>query len=151
LKSPRNAPPVSIQWRFGLIAAFFLLFVIDASLRLISYKRLCRWLIALSPHPDPARYDLERAYAYGRLVNQAASVIPWITCLRRSLATWWLMRWAHLPSDVCIGVKLVQDDNTSHSWVEHHGEVINDASNIAIFYPINFSDVLDPERIIQPS
>ena len=144
-----SRPRVSLKWRLALVAVFFLLIAVDLGLRLMSYKRLCRWMIAFSPKPDPESVNMERARAYGRLVNKSARALPWVTCLRRSLATWWLMRWANLPSDVRIGVKLKAGDNTSHSWVEHHGEVINDAPNIADLYSINFSDVLDPERVIQ--
>lgn len=145
--STKTPPPrVSWRWRFGLVIAFLLLVAVDLALRLFSYRRLCRVLLATSPAPNPARVDLEAALAYGRLVNKAAP--RWITCLRRSLVTWWLMRWGGLSSQVCIGVKL-DGGNTSHSWVEHHGQVINDAPEIGQLYPIQFSDTLDPDHFAQ--
>jgi hypothetical protein len=139
---------VSWRWRFGLIFAGLLLLTVDLGLRMFSYRRLCRLLVMTSPNPESARIDLNGALAYGRLVNKAA--LPWTTCLRRSLVTWWLMRWGGLPSQVCIGVKL-DGGNSSHSWVEHHGHVINDAPEIGQLYPIQFSDTLDPTQFAQSS
>jgi hypothetical protein len=140
-----SAGSVSWRWRLGLVVASLLLVAVDLALRLTSYRRLCRLLLLTSPTPDPARVNAAGALAYGRLVNKAA--LPWTTCLRRSLLTWWLMRWGGLPSRVCIGVKL-DGGNTSHSWVEHHGQVINDAPEIGELYPIQFSDTLDPSQFV---
>lgn len=148
-KGDRAGWQIWIRWRIGLAIGFFAILAIDIGLRLITYRQLCKYLLILSPQPDLLRVDIKRAYDFGRLINQAGIGLPWATCLRRSLATWWLMRWSGIPSEIRIGVKLIPGDNSSHSWVEHHGEVINDAANIADFYPVNFSDLLEPEKVVR--
>jgi hypothetical protein len=137
-----------LRWRVGLFVAGGLLMLIDLGLRLIGYRRLCRLLLASSPTPVSSRLAPAEAQAFGRLVNNAALMLPSITCLRRSLATWWLMRWGGLPAQVCIGVRL-GDNLASHSWVEHHGQVINDRPEISKLYPVQFSDELDPSQVIR--
>lgn len=145
--SPHAAQPrPSLLWRLGLAAAFLGLLIVEGMLRLFSYRRVCALLLMTSPHPDPTRADRARALAYGRLVNKAGERLPHITCLRRSLLVWWMLRWARLPSALKIGVK-TGGETTSHSWVEHDGIVINDAPEIALLYPIVFSDVLSPEAL----
>lgn len=115
-------------------------------MRRCSYRTVCALLLLTSPSPDPAHTDHERARAYGRLVNQAGARLTKITCLRRSLLVWWMLRWARLPSTLKIGVK-TSGGLTSHSWVEHDGIIINDAPEIALLYPISFSDALNPEQV----
>jgi hypothetical protein len=148
-KNDRARWQIWIRWRIGLVIGFFAILIVDFGLRLFTYRQLCRFLLVVSPQPNPLYADIKRASDFGRLVNQAGIWLPWATCLRRSLATWWLMRWSGIPSEIRIGVKLMPGDNSSHSWVEHHGEVINDAPNIADFYPVNFSDLLEPEKVVR--
>ncbi|PJF27237.1 MAG: hypothetical protein CUN53_04820 [Phototrophicales bacterium] len=139
-------PRPSLLWRLGLAAAFLGLLIVEWLLRLFSYRRVCALLVMTSPRPDASRADRARALAYGRLINKAGKRLPNITCLRRSLLVWWMLRWARLPSVLKIAVKH-SGGTTSHSWVEHDGIVINDAPDIALLYPIVFSDVLNPEEL----
>ncbi len=148
-----------LLWRIGLIVALVLLKLFDIAMLKFGYRRLCRWLIWVSPKPNPNRFNLRRAFVLGSLVNQAAENHAFASCLRRSLVTWWIMRWANLPANLRIGMQLQdlaqpQAMNTQsqldrgHSWVEHGGQVINDQAEIASLYPIDFSDRLTPEQII---
>lgn len=140
----------SLVWYAGLVSAFWALLLVDLVFRLSRYRRVCSLLVATSPRPDPDKVDIPRARAYGRLVNKAARLLPWVTCLRRSLVVWWMLRWERIPSTLEIGVQTA-NSTTSHSWVAHHGEVINDAPDIAQHYPLIFSDVLDPEKVVSRS
>ena len=148
-----------LLWRTGLMIALVLLKLFDIAMLKFGYRRLCRWLIWVSPRPNPNRLNMRHAFVLGRLVNQAAEDHAFASCLRRSLVTWWIMRWANLPADLRIGMQLqdlaqAQAGSTQsqldrgHSWVEHGGQVINDHAKIASLYPIDFSDRLTPEKII---
>lgn len=147
---------MSLQWRIGLAVAYGLLVLVHWGLRHSSYRRMCRLLLSMSPTPNPSRRDVGRARALGRLVNQAALRYPAATCIRRSLVTWWLMRWSGLPSDLCTGVRFEQmpDDEPvsrhilGHMWLEHHGAVINDRLDIRSLHALDFSDDLDPLKLL---
>jgi len=135
-----------LKFRSGLIAAAVLLKLIDLGLRLSGYRRVCRWLLRLSPAPDPTRVDYPHAFAVARIINTAAHH-PQVraTCLPRTLLAWWVLRWVGIPSDIRIGV----NHDGGHAWIEHNGQVVNDRLNIIDDYTVTYSDELAPERIIQ--
>lgn len=130
--------------KFKRIAIALLLKSLDIGLNRTSYRRISRLLVFLSPQPDPLRQDLSQAVALARLVDSvAAHPKLQASCLRRTLATWWLLRWFRIPSDVRVGI----NRTTGHAWLEHHGLVINDRPDIVKSYPIVYSDELTPEKM----
>jgi hypothetical protein len=56
------------------------------------------------------------------------------TCLRKSLALWWLLRRRGLPAELRIGVAKVEDQIHAHAWVEFAGRVINDRPTVGDDY-----------------
>ncbi len=133
-----------LRSRLILFSCVLLLLVIDLGLRLTSYRRMCRWLLTLSPSPDPTVANREKAVVMARVVNRAAVVFS-ASCLRRSLLVWWLLRWQRIPSDIQVGFSR----ESGHAWVEHHGYVINDRQDIATGYQITYDTDFTPERIAQ--
>jgi len=63
--------------------------------------------------------------------------------LRRSLTSWWLLRWQGIPSDIRIGVNMT----SGHAWLEHHGYIVNDHPEVAKKFPIVYTDELTPEKL----
>jgi hypothetical protein len=128
------------RW-LGIGISAVLLRLVDAGLRRSGYRAVCRWLLRWSPAPSRTP-DVLRARAFARVVNYTAAR-PHIqaNCIRRSLVLWWLLRWARLSSQVRIGVNL----DGGHAWVEHGGEVVNDAPEVAAQYAILYDDQLSPE------
>jgi hypothetical protein len=126
------------------IALGVLLLLLDVGLTRTSYRRMSKLLTAISPQPDPFTQDLTRAARMALMVNGIARH-PAIqaTCLRRTLLTWWLLRWLRLPSDVRIGI----NTSAGHAWLEHHGTIINDRSDVALHYPIIYTEELTPEKM----
>lgn len=124
-------------------AAIVVLFkLVDVGLTVFGYRRICRYLLFLSPQPNPSAIQFSVALSTARLVNQvAAQSLDAGVCLRRSLLLWWLLRWRRIPTDLRIGVNLTG----GHAWVEHHGKVINDVPDVAAQYSIIYSDRLTPE------
>ncbi|NDJ59494.1 MAG: lasso peptide biosynthesis B2 protein, partial [Chloroflexi bacterium] len=145
--TPRPPSQITARWIIGLIGAWVLLRLVDVGLRVSGYRAVCRVLLATSPQPDDQRRDDDRARAYGRLVNRAGRSFSRSICLRRSLVTWWLLRWNRLPAVIHIAVR-PNDSLVSHSWVEHHGVVVNDVPHVAQIYPLSFTDMVDPARVV---
>ena len=62
------------------------------------------------------------------------------TCLRRSLALWWLLQRRRLPAEVRIGVARDEGRVHAHAWVELAGWVVNDRPAVAQEYSV-YSDL----------
>lgn len=117
--------------------------IIDISLAIFGYKRVCRYLVLFSPTPNPNRICFPSAISTSRIVNRAVHRLGGAPCLRRSLLLWWLLRWRRIPTSLVIGV----NPAGGHAWVEHHGQVINDRPDVATCYAIVYSERLSPEGI----
>jgi len=66
--------------------------------------------------------DLERA---ARLVEAAAAFYPLkATCLKKSLILLRILRTRGLPAELCLGVRKVENDLTSHAWIECNGRIL---------------------------
>ena len=60
------------------------------------------------------------------------------TCLTRSLTLWWMLRRAGIASDLRIGVRKGQNENSiqAHAWIEIAGNVINDEATVRTTYAV---------------
>lgn len=128
------------------LAVGFLLKMIDLGLTHSSYKRVAALLLRLSPTPNPQAQNFPLVFRWSNLVNGVAKH-PRIqaSCLRRSLAQWWVLRWLGVPTAIRIGV----NPTSGHAWLEHHGYVVNDHPDIVKKFPIIYTDELTPERLAQ--
>jgi hypothetical protein len=114
-------------------------------LRTVGYKRASRLLTALSPtprHPDPAR-----AVRLVRAVHQASGRRFFgTTCLERSLAAWWLLRWRGCPAQLRVGVRHTEGGFEAHAWLAQGGRVLNDdPAQVATYTP--FSQNMSPDQV----
>lgn len=126
-----------------LLRLVFLLPVIGASLRLLGFKRsrdLLAWLSRPSRSQSPAHppaTTAETAHRIARLVGIAAYHGPYrATCLRRSLALWWLLRRRGIPAELRIGVRKDGDAFQAHAWVEHAGMALNDRVDVYLRFAV---------------
>jgi hypothetical protein len=139
-----------------LLRLAVLLPLIGAALRLLGYNRSRALLERLSqpserPIPvDPTAAAAETAQRLARLVSIAANHGPYrATCLRQSLALWWLLRRRGIPAELRIGVRKEQGEFQAHAWVEHLGQTLNDGKGVAAIY--SAFDRVDPtEAVTQP-
>jgi hypothetical protein len=77
------------------------------------------------------------AMRLGQLLDIASRHGPYrATCLRQSLALWWLLRRRGLPAELRIGVAKVDAQMQAHAWVELAGRVINDRATVADDYAV---------------
>lgn len=125
--------------RWLLIQACLWLPIVAIALSTIGFKPTQRVLTKLSPQlhaidqpsqsVSSTQVDLARQTA--RSVNRAARyLLPPGSCLRRSLALWFLLKWQGIESKVCIGVRRQNGDFQAHAWVECNGQVANDSPEV---------------------
>ncbi len=111
-----------------LVRLCLLLPAIGVALNLLGFGRTQRLLARLTrdainfqPVNTPAESNQARQLA--RLVAITANHGPYrATCLRQSLALWWLLRRRGLVADLRIGVRKDAGNLQAHAWVEHRGE-----------------------------
>jgi len=133
-----------------LFQLLLLLPIIGAALRVLDVKRTCRLLargipkqriISQANHADAASHndDVQRI---ARLVTIAANHgLYRATCLRRSVALWWLLRRRGVAAKIRIGVRKDQGTLQAHAWVEHNGQPLNDTQDVSARYAV-FRDSL---------
>jgi hypothetical protein len=125
--------------RRRLIGCAILLPAIGAALRLLGLSRTYR-VLGRSSHPasaSPVEAESAQAYArnLARLIGIASRHGPYhATCLRQSLALWWLLRRKGLAADLRVGVGRRDAAVDAHAWVELEGRVLNDRATIGEDY-----------------
>lgn len=136
------------QWRAldgrerRLLAALAVLLpAIGSALRIVGVRRTYRLLGG--PRPGAAggievdETSQAAAKRLAQLVNIAARHGPYsATCLRQSLALWWLLRRRGLTAELRIGVGKADARLRAHAWVELAGRVINDHGSISNDYAV---------------
>lgn len=86
-------------------------------------RRLERRAVAtIRPLDDSAR---QQAKLDAWAIRACASRLPWGTCLRRSLALWWLLRRRGIDSEIHFGARL-EGGIEAHAWLELEGRALTD-------------------------
>jgi hypothetical protein len=134
---------LAVRERWLLVEIAALLSVIGGALRLLGFKRTHRILAGSSAAAAGTRDEsgadavLAMAERLGQLVSIAARHGPYrATCLRQSLALWWLLRRRGISAELRIGVGRPAGRLGAHAWVELHGRVVNDSATVADTYAI---------------
>ena len=110
-----------------LAQLLFLLPTIGATLRLLGFKRTRDLLKRFVPSsaaskPNDSIEIPFTAKRITRLVGIAGRHGPYrATCLRQSLALWYLLRRRRVPAQMCIGVRKENQELQAHAWVEYRG------------------------------
>ncbi len=124
-------------WERRLLARLVLLLpAIGAALHLLGFKRTRDLLARLAPTPADqnrvaATPAADGAQRIARLVAIAAHHGPYrATCLRQSLALWWLLRRRGTPAELRLGVCKDGGELQAHAWVEHDGMALGGGSDL---------------------
>ncbi|MCJ8279046.1 MAG: lasso peptide biosynthesis B2 protein, partial [Rivularia sp. ALOHA_DT_140] len=76
-------------------------------------------------------------------VKIAAKYYKWATCLRKSLALWFLLSRQGIATELQIGTRFDEEEFQAHAWVEYQGYVIGDRQMVkqhfASFENLNLS------------
>lgn len=95
-------------------------------LRVLGLRRMCR-LAARCEAAIPADAERRVAHDVAETVNRAALHSPFpATCLSRSLLTQWMLAWRNVPTELRIGIKVVDGSLLGHAWLELHGQPLLD-------------------------
>ena len=79
---------------------------------------------------DPQK-TLQTARSVARMVSIAANHGPYrANCLKRSLATWWLLKRRGIAAELNIGVNKDAGDFNAHAWVEYKGNTLVEADDV---------------------
>jgi hypothetical protein len=120
--------PRSEQWL--LLQALLVLPLIGLGLRLLGLRRLQNLLSHCplkKPGGVPEEVISDLAQVQARMVQIAARHgLYRATCLRQSLALWWLLRYRGVETNLRIGVKSADSGLEAHAWVELQGQPLND-------------------------
>jgi len=132
-----------------------LLPAIGAALHLLDFKRVLELLARLVPAPSEpqpagaASSSSDEAQRIARLVSIAANHGPYrATCLRQSLALWWVLRRRGIAAELRIGVRKDGGELQSHAWVEHAGQALNDLQRATGAYAA-FGPLFPPPTVSQ--
>ncbi len=65
------------------------------------------------------------------MVSVAANNGPYrANCLKRSLATWWLLQRRGIDAELNIGVNKDEEKFNAHAWVEYMGNTLVEADDV---------------------
>jgi hypothetical protein len=126
--------------RWILAQSLILLPLLALALALLGYKRTQRLLLRFAPPTvEPPTLTEAQMRRIGQLVNLAANRgLYRATCLKRSLALWWILRQRGIDSDLRFGVRRGDNKIDAHAWVEYQGLVLNDRATVNTDYaPFN--------------
>lgn len=115
-----------------------LLPLLDLCLRTVGFQRTWAYLGRRLPE-TPLRSEVGSSLpSPGRIADLARAVgahSPWrTTCLRQSLAVWWLLRRRGLAAELKIGIDRKGPPLQAHAWVELSGQALDpDAGRYTAF------------------
>ncbi|WP_414623445.1 lasso peptide biosynthesis B2 protein [Calothrix sp. CCY 0018] len=151
IQKTRTWRKFSLYQRYQLLQALILLPLIHLSLNLWGFKRtysllrnitVFSWMqygLNLTPSPLLTK---ERGAGGGvrlngdsissqilttaSMVKIAAKYYKWATCLRKSLALWFLLQRSRIVTELQIGTRFNAGEFQAHAWVEYQGYVVGD-------------------------
>lgn len=100
-------------------------------------------LVARLARTDPTRggrdtVDVGRA---ARLVEAVTTCYPAATCLKKSLILFRLLRKRGIPAELRLGVRKVDDEFSSHAWIECAGRAYLDGGTAHLYSTLPLKSV----------
>ena len=129
------------EW-WVLLSSTVLLPLIALALRLKGFKWTRAFLKKRIPEsknaspgavnsPAKTQNTLKTAQSVARMVSVAANNGPYrANCLKRSLATWWLLQRRGIAAELNIGVNKDEAEFNAHAWVEYMGNTLVEADDV---------------------
>jgi hypothetical protein len=114
--------------RRAIVESAFLLGATAVLLRIAGWRGVQRRVRLANPNGGSAS-----AARLAVLFRAVARRLP-VRCLSRSLALRWLLARHGYASELRIGVRRSGAELAAHAWVEHAGEVLNDAADVRSDY-----------------
>jgi len=119
------------------LRAWLTLGIVDLGLRAFGFRRVAARVHAPAYLPVGAG-DVRRAHEYARWLRVAAGRhVVRARCLHQALALHHWLRREGLPSELRIGVRMVDGELRAHAWVELAGHVLDEhPAAVAAFTPL---------------
>lgn len=120
--------------KIWFLKAIILLPLTYLGVRVFGLKRYQAMLArTATKNKDLAETDIESVTnKIARVVMLAAyNGLIRANCLQRSLSLWWLLRREGIESELHLGVQKENEQVKGHAWIERHGKVLNDDSDVA--------------------
>ncbi len=134
----------SFHERYLLIQALILLPLIHLSLNVWGFKRTYSILGNIGNWESGIGKDensiSEQILTTASMVKIAAKYYKWATCLRKSLALWFLLRRQGIPTELQIGTRFEKEEFQAHAWVEYQGFVVGDRQFVKQHF-VNFENL----------
>ena len=152
----------SFHERCLFLQALILLPLIHLSLNLLGFKRtysilgniaVFSWMqheVNLTPPPAPlsllrrgdGEWGMEndensassKIFTTANTVKIAARYYKWATCLRKSLALWFLLRRQGIATELQIGTRFEKGEFQAHAWVEYQGYAVGEPSGVKQYF-----------------
>ena len=125
----RAISSLSTQEWLQFAQAWILLFFIDLSLRVFSFRKVYRWLSSAQPSQIfTSETQIDTAIRqYSAVVASAARhhLYP-MTCLRRALALKWLLSKRGVQTELRFGVRREAGNLDAHAWLEYRNAPIGE-------------------------
>lgn len=118
--------------RWFLLQALILLPAIAFPLKIWGFKRTHSLLTYfLPPQPSlPLSNSPDQLSTTANMVKIAAKYYKWATCLRKSLALWYLLRRQGIAAELQIGTRFEVGEFQAHAWVEYQGYIVGDRQRV---------------------
>ena len=117
---------------FTVVKGIVLLTFIDVGLRFLSFGSFVR--LCLNGRLNVKKLNLNKTRGFISQIQECSHLaarlyIRRTRCFERSLVTCILLRSNGVKADLCIGRSIIPPLEF-HAWVEHDGQVVNDAQSI---------------------
>ena len=129
MRSPRLFKLSYRDFRMAVEAAALILPIELALQRRVSLDRLVGRL-ARTDRTGSRTIDVGRA---ARLVEAVTACYPAATCLKKSLILFRLLRKRGIPAELRLGVRKVDDEFSSHAWIECEGRAFLDGGTAHLY------------------
>ncbi len=145
IQKTRTWRKFSFYERYLLLQALLLLPLIHLSLNLWEFKRTYsilrnignrEWGIGneeLGMGKDESLIS-SQILTTVKMVKIAAKYYNWATCLRKSLALWFLLRRQGIATELQIGTRFDEEEFQAHAWVEYQGYVVGDRPQVKQYF-----------------
>ena len=135
IQKTRTWRKFSLYQRYLLLQALILLPLIHLSLNIWGFKRtysiLGNWEWGMAKDENPIYSQI---LTTANTVKIGAKYYKWATCLRKSLALWFLLSRQGITTELQIGTRFEKGEFQAHAWVEYQGYAVGEPSGVKQYF-----------------
>ncbi|MBV6623084.1 MAG: lasso peptide biosynthesis B2 protein [Rivularia sp. (in: Bacteria)] len=143
IQKTRTWRKFSLYQRYLFLQALILLPLIHLSLNFWGFKRTYSILGNTGNIGNGENLISSQILTTVSMVKTAAKYYKWATCLRKSLALWFLLRRQGIVTELQIGTRFEKEEFQAHAWIEYQGYAVGEPSGVKQYFTsfenLNFS------------